>query len=185
MRYYINYLGVRFGSLVAVEKTQRILSTGRKMVAWRMVCDCGNEIVAITENLRKGSHKSCGCRYFLWPDGQKPEPDPKIDRRKLPRPKTGLSHWPEYKVFSQMKNRCYLATAPNYKFYGALGIRVCDRWRFGDGKLTGFQCFIEDMGRRPDGLTLDRIDPFGHYEPANCRWATWEVQASNKRRRAA
>jgi hypothetical protein len=88
---------------------------------------------------------------------------------------------PVYRVYQQMIQRCYLKTAPNYAWYGAKGVTVCDRWRRGADERTGFQCFIADMGPRPDGLTLDRIDPFKPYEPSNCRWASWAEQSMNRR----
>jgi hypothetical protein len=78
-----------------------------------------------------------------------------------------------------MLQRCRDPKARNYKWYGARGITVCERWRGKDG----FENFRADMGERPDGLTLDRIDPFGNYEPGNCRWATWTEQQRNKRPR--
>lgn len=134
----------------------------------------------MTVNLAKGKHKSCGCRAHFWPGG-KPEPVAKVDRRRLPRPKVGKSHWPEYSAYRQMVERCHRQGAHNFQWYGARGVRVCDRWRYGEGGLTGFECFIADMGRRPEGLTLDRVDVNGHYEPANCRWATWAVQRANRR----
>jgi hypothetical protein len=93
-----------------------------------------------------------------------------------------LASMPEYRVHRQMLQRCYLKSARNYVWYGAKGVTVCDRWRFGDGDLIGFQCFIIDLGPRPTGLTLDRINPFGNYEPDNCRWATWAEQGKNHRR---
>lgn len=90
--------------------------------------------------------------------------------------------WPEYRVYRQMLDRCYLETAPNFKWYGGKGVTVCDRWRFGDGtRGSGFRNFISDLGRRPEGLTLDRIDPSLHYTPDNCRWATWAEQSLNRR----
>lgn len=92
-----------------------------------------------------------------------------------------VSQHPLYRVHRQMLQRCYLLTAPNYPWYGAKGVTVCDRWRFGDGRQIGFRCFLQDMGERPHGMTLDRIDPFKPYEPGNCRWASWAQQGINKR----
>lgn len=157
--------GFRFGILTAVAKTSKTLSSGRKMPAWSFKCDCGKIIVAYVENFRKEKHKSCGCE----------------------RSKNIGDHYPRdtlkplYRVYRQMLDRCYLETAPNYRWYGGKGVTVCDRWLRGTNQLTGFQCFEADMGERPEGLTLDRVDPFGPYAPDNCRWATWTQQANNKR----
>lgn len=83
-----------------------------------------------------------------------------------------------YLVFKNMKQRCSNPKNGAYASYGARGITVCDRWL---EKPHGFRNFLEDMGPRPDGTSLDRIDVDGPYSPDNCRWATKEVQATNKR----
>lgn len=81
---------------------------------------------------------------------------------------------PTYQSWKAMKKRCQSPTHDNYARYGGRGIKVCERWQ-------DFRNFLADMGVRPDGMTLDRIDPDGHYEPANCRWATVDQQNANQR----
>ena len=82
---------------------------------------------------------------------------------------------PEYRAWQAMKNRCHNPRAPDYRYYGARGVAVCDEWR------ASFDAFLRDMGRRPAAnLTLDRIDTARGYEPGNCRWATRQVQSRNR-----
>jgi hypothetical protein len=86
------------------------------------------------------------------------------------------AHPEEYNTWSSMLQRCHNPTHDRYEDYGGRGIIVCKRWR------ESFAAFVEDMGARPSGRTLDRIDNNGIYEPVNCRWATPKQQNENARR---
>lgn len=127
----------------------------------RCMCECGVEAHPHIHNLRRGKTKSCGCIAR----------DP-IVRRAV---KHGLSNTPTYISYRQMLARCLNPNAHAYKRYGGAGIYICERW------IESFQNFLSDMGERPLGTSLDRIDNNGHYEPGNCRWAT-EIQQQRNRR---
>lgn len=77
-----------------------------------------------------------------------------------------------------MKQRCSDPNHDNFRYYGGIGIKVCPEW------AASFEAFVSDMGERPDGMTLDRINPYGDYEPDNCRWADKTTQNNNQRRHA-
>lgn len=87
----------------------------------------------------------------------------------------GMWESPEYRAWSAMKQRCYNHKDKRYKDYGGREIKVCNRWK------NSFIAFYKDMGKRPDGLTLDRINNDNNYEPYNCRWAT-SIENSRHRR---
>lgn len=94
-----------------------------------------------------------------------------------------------WRSWRAMLARCYVKRKDNYRYYGAIGVKVCDQWRpqyYGGGyagEMAAFRAFVGVVGMRPSGLTLDRIDPFGDYEPGNVRWADNVIQSNNKRKR--
>ena len=164
-------LGSRYGNLTIVKEVEPAYNS--KMEIIRRVecnCDCGNNAIVRLLNLRYGNTKSCGC-------GQR-----KISS--LTMSKTLLKHGrnkkgntkPEYVSWQSMKQRCYNTNKDNFSNYGGRGIKVCDRWK------DSFINFFTDMGERPEGYTLDRINNDGNYELSNCRWATYKEQRNNQRK---
>jgi hypothetical protein len=140
---------------------KRAENTKGGIACWLCRClQCGNEYVVSGASLRSGGSSSCSsCANTIH----------------------GFSGLPWYRSYCTMIDRCYNPNWPGYEIYGGRGISVCDLWRFGDNEWNGMRHFHYDMGDRPDGCSLDRVDSNGNYCKMNCRWSTPEQQANNTR----
>lgn len=142
-----------------------------RYVAWDCRCACGEMVRVSGQNLRDGSTKSCGCiRKARAPIAARSAGEANKTHGHC----TGYRRTPSYITWRAMLKRCYDEKSESYQYYGARGITVCDRWR-------KFEDFLVDMGPRPAGTSIDRIDPNGNYEAPNCRWATCIEQRKNRR----
>ena len=147
-------IGQRFGKLLVIEQAGR---NNLKKVLWKCKCDCGNEIDVVAGSLVTGNTASCGCV--------------------IPNFKHGGWKNASYNTWRAMVRRCTRTHDKDYHRYGGAGVTVCDRW-------LNYINFVADMGEPIGDETLDRINVYGNYEPANCRWAGIKVQNRNVKIRA-
>lgn len=154
---FLDITGEHFGRL----KVNHIAGRNKhNQILWHCTCECGKEAVVIGHLMRYGYTQSCGCLHR--------EMASKINLSH------GMAQKPIYRIWRSMMQRCYDKNSNAYGRYGGRGISVCESWQ-------DFNSFYADMGDRPEGLSLERVDNDGDYSPENVVWADAKAQARNRR----
>lgn len=159
-----NYINKKYNKLTILSISKN--NSDIKMIKVLCKCDCGNEKIVYLNNVIRGLTKSCGC--IRKKNGYKQGTNNKTH---------GQSKTKLYKLYKNVINRCYKKNHERYKYYGGKGIKVCDTW------LNDFESFYNwaYANGYKQGLSIDRIDNNGNYEPNNCRWVDMSIQSTNKR----
>lgn len=162
---FVDLTGAVFGKLLVLER-QKSPELKHAASRWLCKCECGNTLTVRADSLRRGQ-QSCGC----YRSEETIEKVREVGRQNKTHGKTLTS---TYHSWMTMKARCSNPNSNRHSNYGGRGIKVCERW-------AKFENFLEDMGERPDGMSLDRINSDGDYEPGNCKWSTQKEQQNNRR----
>jgi hypothetical protein len=158
-----NLAGITFGRLTVIAHSHVIATKSGTKHYWKCKCSCGNYVIVRGDGIKR--YQSCGCkqrevaRVTMTTHGDCVDGKPSR----------------EYRSWDAMKMRCYNPNNAEYKHYGARGIHVCKRW------LNSYENFLADMGRCPEGRSLDRIENEKGYFPENCKWSTAMEQVYNRR----
>lgn len=163
----IDLIGCVFGRLTVIE----VVKVKGQEKRLRCTCECGSEVLALAYNVKNGNTRSCGCMAREARSARGKAVGAELGRMNR---KHGQSTTATYASWRDAKARCYNPNVHSYPHYGGRGIGMCERWR------NSFEAFLEDMGQKPDGLTLERENNDRDYEPGNCVWATRRDQSQNR-----
>lgn len=153
-------IGEIYGKWTVIKESSDKPQKNSRAKFYECKCECGNVSIIRSDQLKSGRSKGCKDCY-------------KIKFKKMVT-KHSLHNSSTYGIWRGIHKRCKLLSHPSYRWYGAKGVKVCERW-------SKFESFLEDMGERPEGLQIDRIDTHGDYTKENCRWVTPKENQNNRK----